>query len=203
MYYDVVDDYGFPYHWNATKEKRDSSSSSGNRCMSTMSWAYTATGQKRYLDAADKHTGKKKITIWTLNGFGQEYMLNKLTERADAVPPATVQDLAAEALGGGKVKLSWTAPGDDGAQGTAVWYQVKYASLEIKERSDWRTEADKAISFWAAVNVKGEPKPSPAGTKETLVVEGVAPGVTWFAMKSYDGQPNQSDLSNVVRIAVK
>lgn len=190
---------GFSYYW--TSDEWQGYSASGHRCMSTMGWAYLATGQQRYLDAADKHAGK--IEPWYENGFGQEYVYIKTTPRADAIPPAAVKDLAGEALGGGKVRLTWTAPGNDGAVGQAAEYQVKHATMEIKERSDWRNKADSEVSFWAATNVRGEPQPSPAGTKETFTIEGLAPGVYWFAMKSYDSQPNQSDLSNVVKVEVK
>ncbi|MDD4888727.1 MAG: glycoside hydrolase family 127 protein [Phycisphaerae bacterium] len=190
---------GFSYHWSA--DKPEGRSGSGNRCMSTMAWAYLATGQSRYLAAADKHAGK--LADWYSNGFGQEYVYIKTTKRADATPPAAVKYLAAEAVGGGKVKLTWTAPGDDGDKGAAAEYQVKYSTKQIKEHCDWRTEADKAISFWAAVNCKGEPKPSPAGAKESFTAEGLAPGTYWFALKVYDAQPNQSDLSNVVKVDVK
>jgi hypothetical protein len=189
---------GFSYHW--TSAAPEGRSSSGHRCMSTMAWAYLATGQKRYLDAADKHAGK--LSDWYQNGFGQEYVYIKTTPRPDATLPAAVTDLAAEAAGGGKVKLTWTAPADPDDPKVAE-YQVKYATKEIKEHSDWRTEADKAISFWAATNCKGEPKPAAGGTKESFTAEGLAPGVTWFALKSYDKQPNQSDLSNVVKVEVK
>ncbi|MGQ9662584.1 MAG: beta-L-arabinofuranosidase domain-containing protein [Kiritimatiellia bacterium] len=190
---------GFSYAW--TTENPGGRSSSGHRCMSTMAWAYLATGQQRYLNAADKHAGK--LDEWYQNGFGQEYVYIKTTSRADPTPPAAINDLRAEPLGGGKVKLIWTAPGDDGNMGCAVEYQVKYATKEIKERADWRNKADSEISFWAAMNCKGEPRPAPAGTPETFVVEGLQPGTYWFALKTYDEQPNQSDLSNVVQVEVK
>lgn len=79
--------------------------------------------------------------------------------------------------------------------GRAAEYQVKYAAKEIKEHSDWRTEADKAVSFWAATNLKGEPKPSAPGAKESFIVEKLPPGPCWFALTSYGHGPNQSDLS--------
>ena len=209
MYYDVaLKAGGFSYTW--TMDDPGKRSGSGTRCMSTMSWAYQATGQRRYLEAADLHApvAGPNLNAWNLSGFGQEYVNIKLGTRADAVPPAAVKDLAAEVLGGGRggglaVRLTWTAPGDNGAEGQAAEYQVKFARMEIKEHSDWRTEADKALSFWAATNVKGEPKPAAAGAKETFTVDGLAPGAYWFALKTYDRQPNQSDLSNVVKVEVK
>jgi len=200
LYYDVAKYAGgFSYRWST--EDPGKRSASGNRCMSTMSWAYLATGQMRYLEAADLHAGE--LWPWYLSGFGQEYVTIKRTARADRTLPAAVTDLGARPLGGGKVQLSWTAPGDDDSEGQASEYQVKYATKEIKEHADWRTEADKAVSFWAATNCKGEPKPSPAGTREAFTVEGLEAGTYWFALKSYDEQPNQSDLSNVVKVTVR
>ncbi len=190
---------GFSYYWASDEWK--GWSPSGHRCMSTMAWAYLATGQKRYLEAADKHAGR--LAEWYSSGFGQEYVYLKTVPRKDPVAPAGVADLRAEALGGGKVRLTWTAPGDDGDKGQAAEYQVKYAAKQIKERSDWRTRADREISFWAATNCKGEPKPGDAGSAESFTVDRLAPGTHWFALKSYDEQPNQSDLSNVVKVEVK
>jgi hypothetical protein len=198
---------GFSYSWYA--DRPGGRSSSGHRCMSTMGWAYLATGQRRYMDAADAHAQVAKLGVeralryWQVNGFGQEYVSLRKSPRADTDRPAAVPDLKAEALGGGKVKLTWTAPGDDGNAGTAAEFQVKYAAKEIRERSDWRRKADTEISFWAATNCKGEPAPAKAGTKQSFTVEDLKPGTTWFALKSYDEQPNQSDLSNVVQVEVK
>jgi PcRGLX-like protein central beta sandwich domain/Beta-L-arabinofuranosidase, GH127 catalytic domain len=192
---------GFSYHWSAyQKNKR---SVSGDRCMSTMSWAYVATGQKRYLQAATKHASGWKERKWYLSGFGQDYLHIKHGKRSDSVAPAAVKDLVAKALGGGKATLSWAAPGNDGATGKASEYQIKYAEKDIKERSDWRNKAQTEISFWAATNCVGEPKPGAAGGKEKFIVSGLKPGTYWFALKTYDQQPNQSDLSNVVKCVVK
>lgn len=201
LYYDVAKHAGgFSYRWSPDDPGKRSSS--GNRCMSTMSWAYLATGRRRYLEAADMHAAGD-FKRWYLSGFGQGYVTIKRVRRADTTLPAAVKDLSARALDGGKVQLKWTAPGDDGNEGEASEYQVKYATKEIKAHADWRTEADRATSFWAATNCKGEPEPSPAGTGETFTVEGLAPGTYYFALKSYDEQPNQSDLSNVVKVTVK
>lgn len=189
---------GFSYNW--TTAEPGGRSPSGNRCMSTMAWAFLATGQQRYLEAADKHAGR--MTEWLQNGFGQEYVYIKTTPRPDATLPAAVTDLTAAAMGGGRVRLTWTAPADPGNQ-RAAEYQVKHAAKEIRERADWRTRADSEISFWAASNCQGEPTPAAAGTRESFTVAGLAPGTRWFALKSYDRQPNQSDLSNVVAVEVQ
>lgn len=49
----------------------------------------------------------------------------------DAAPPSAVADLAVVKLGAGQYRLNWTAPGDDGANGTAARYRVKYSVSPI------------------------------------------------------------------------
>ena len=75
--------------------------------MNTMSWAYMATGQKRYMDAADTHAKGWKISQWYLSGFGQDYLTIKQTERADPTLPSAVSDLAASAVGGKLLTFTW------------------------------------------------------------------------------------------------
>ena len=201
--YDVVRKAGgFSYDWSADDPGKWSYS--GHRCMSTMAWAYLATGRQRYLAAADVHSKVKSnlMRYWVTSGFGQEYYTIKHTKRADATPPAAVTDLAAEALGDGKVRLTWTAPGGDAKTGRASEYQIKRADKQIVEHANWRERADSEISFWAATNCKSEPAPAAAGKRQSYIVTGLAAGTHWFALKSYDAQPNQSDLSNVVKLVL-
>ena len=134
---------------------------------------------------------------------GMEDNAKAFVETYRETHPHAVKDLAAKANGGGTVHLTWTAPGDDGDSGAAAEYQIKYANMTIKERSDWRNKPKEEISFWAATNCKGEPKPRKAGTKESFTVKGLKPGTYYFALKTYDEQPNQSDLSNVVKVVVQ
>jgi hypothetical protein len=208
LYYDdakVNEPKGFSYSWYPNK--KGSRSPSGDRCMSTMSWAYLATGKQQYMDAANWHASRisdrRLDEYWQVNGFGQEYMTLRKTGRDDPVAPGAVTDLRAEPLGGGKVKLTWTAPGDDGVEGRSAEVQIKHSNLRIVERSDWREKAGEEISFWAATNVQGEPVPADAGTVQGMVIDGLDPGARYFALKSYDEQPNQSKLSNVVSVEVK
>ena len=118
--------------------------------------------------------------------------------RPDKKAPAAVKGL--KAVGGaGNVTLTWTAPGDDGAKGTATVYQVKHADLPMVETASGdKTE----VNFWAANNVSGEPKPAKAGSREKMVVDGLKPGVYYFAIKSRDEFNNDSAISNVVEVTV-
>ena len=107
----------------------------------------------------------------------------------DDWPPARVTNLVASEPTPNSVKLTWTAPGDNGNTGTATEYDIRYSTSEITEGN------------WAdATQYIGEPTPSIATTPETFVVPNLDPGTKYyFALKTRDEVPNQwSLLSNVV-----
>ena len=104
----------------------------------------------------------------------------------DTTPPAAVSDLQAITGGLGAVGLSWTAPGDDGGQGTATSYDLRYASAPITE-----------ANWGSASPVSGEPAPAAAGTSQGMTVSGLTPGASYyFALKTEDEAPNVSPVSN-------
>lgn len=108
----------------------------------------------------------------------------------DTTPPGTVSDLAA--VPGnfpGEVRLTWTAPGDDGATGTASQYTIKVSSVPITSGT-FAASAD--LDRWIT-----EFAPHAAGTPETLFVAGMDPDSTWyFALETTDEVPNASGISN-------
>lgn len=106
----------------------------------------------------------------------------------DNDPPAAVSDLAASASTTNGVTLTWTAPGDDGAVGTASYYDIRYSRSPITDAT------------WASASqAGGEPAPKPAGDADSFVVQPLAPGTTYyFALKTADEKLNWSALSNVV-----
>lgn len=92
------------------------------------------------------------------------------------------------------VTLDWTAPGDDGNIGTASQYQMRY---NINAPSD-TTEIAKMNWFNAATDVTGLPTPLIAGTTQSVVVNGLNSGITYyFLMRTADEVPNWSLLSNL------
>jgi hypothetical protein len=106
----------------------------------------------------------------------------------DGISPASVDDLEAALHDAERVHLRWTAPGDDGRQGTAEEYDIRLYSSEI-DTSNWRL----------ATQVSGEPDPAPSGTVQTMMVRGLSAGSHYFAMKTRDedpDSPNWSGLSN-------
>ncbi len=103
------------------------------------------------------------------------------------------QGLVAQAPSAVGVTLTWTAPGDDGDQGTAAQYDVRYSTSTITE-TNW-DQATEAI---------GEPSPQAAGSSESFEVTGLEPNTTYyFALKAADEVPNWSALSNVVAVTTQ
>jgi hypothetical protein len=86
------------------------------------------------------------------------------------------------------VKLRWTAPGDDGSDGTASYYDIRYS-----------TSMDTLLSWEDATQVVGEPLPAPAGQRQSITIAGLQLGTTYFfAIRAADEVLNWSDMSNIV-----
>jgi chitodextrinase len=88
------------------------------------------------------------------------------------------------------VTLSWTAPGDNGSQGRASTYEVRFSTAP---------PAGDTLAWWnAAVSVANIPAPNSAGFAETLLVNSLSGGVThYFALRAVDERGNRSPVSNV------
>ncbi|MDD5251524.1 MAG: hypothetical protein PHT12_02725, partial [Patescibacteria group bacterium] len=107
---------------------------------------------------------------------------------ADVTPPAAVSNLALSGATASTIELAWTAPGDDGASGTAALYDIRYSTAPILTDGD----------FTAAAEVLGDPFPAVAGTSQTMTAIGLAANTTYyFAMKTRDEVPNISAVSNL------
>ena len=106
----------------------------------------------------------------------------------DTIPPARVIDLAAVFATTTSVELAWTAPGDDGDEGKAVEYDLRYALAPITEEA-W----DEAL------RAESVPAPDSAGSPESYTVSGLELGTAYsFALKVVDDALNVSELSNSV-----
>ena len=102
--------------------------------------------------------------------------------------PSDIADLHITNINSTSASLAWTAPGDDGAVGTATSYDIRMSTSPITILN-WNTTTELA----------GEPNPSIAGSSETFVVSNLTPEVTYyFALKTSDEIPNWSGISNVV-----
>ncbi|HAV42803.1 TPA: hypothetical protein DCX15_02140, partial [bacterium] len=112
----------------------------------------------------------------------------------DDIPPAAVtltavgkEDLD---LTEGEVRLNWIAPGDDGVEGRAKRYIIKY-SLE-------EPAVDKEAWWGRATEVKEDvPMPQDARTPQEMIVKGLVNNQKYhFCLRTEDERPNISDFSN-------
>lgn len=111
-------------------------------------------------------------------------------QTGDVTAPDAVNNLlAVPGAFPGEIRLTWTAPGDDGATGTASGYIIKVSHATITA-GNFDAAAD--IDRWITEFV-----PHAAATPETLFVFGLNPDSSWhFAMKTQDEVPNTSAISN-------
>ncbi|MEZ5358239.1 MAG: fibronectin type III domain-containing protein [Candidatus Zixiibacteriota bacterium] len=107
---------------------------------------------------------------------------------AEDTAPERITTFAVTGNTSTSVSLSWTAPGDDGAVGTATTYDIRYSTSLIT-----------SANFNAATAVTGEPSPQAAGNLESFTVTGLNPSTQYyFAIKAADEVPNWNTMSNVV-----
>lgn len=106
----------------------------------------------------------------------------------DVTPPAEITDLRVASVSADSVTLHWTAPGNDGYDGTADVYELRYSTKPIDE-ANWHEAAP----------FSNPPEPDAAGSEQQMTAEGLRPGRTYFiAAKTSDESGNVSGLSNVV-----
>ncbi|MFO7897923.1 MAG: hypothetical protein R6V58_02560 [Planctomycetota bacterium] len=201
---------GYPYHTVKQGPYNVKPSERGNHCpwanaylIDVHAFAYEQTGDPAYKEAMEFAWEKLDPRDGKFLMFLPAAVRRVYGPRADKKPPAAVEDLKAEALGGGKVRLTWTASGDDEKTGTAAVYQIKVATKPILEFVPWPEKKDTHVAFWGAENVPDEPQPKRAGTKQTYTFKDLKPGTVWFAIKSRDELDNQSAISNVVKLELK
>ena len=154
-----------------------------------IAWCYQYTGDERYRKWFEQ-LHSRRPGQWAYTNYGPA--------KTDTSPPAKVGDLKAEALGGGTVKLNWTAPAGGPAR-----YQVKWSTKPMVRRIKWPEQKDTHANWWAANDVAGEPKPARPGTRQSAAAKAVSPGARFFAIRSFDAASNRSAISNIVELEVK
>ena len=108
------------------------------------------------------------------------------TDIPDEIPPSTINDLLSESSDD-VIELFWTAPGDDGTQGTATGYEIRMSLNDITE-SNWEN----------AELLQNPPWPLTAGSSQNYIVDNLILGNSYyFAIKAYDDNQNFASLSNV------
>ncbi len=85
------------------------------------------------------------------------------------------------------IALLWTSPGDDGDEGRATDYDIRYSRYPITDKN-----------FNLAYRYRGAPTPQVAGSLQFCIISGLLPNTDYyFAMKSADEAGNWSGMSNV------
>ena len=162
-----------------------------------------------YLDARLLHSGSPDL----INRFMQQgdFLLEgvafdgqyadtvrwdvSVTGFPDTIAPSAITDLT----GGpgdedGSISLEWTAPGDDGNLGKAATYMVRTSTYPIRTEQDWREASSKP----------GEPRPSPAGGTERMVIRNlVSASYVYVAMRAADDFFNVSPLGNCAKVLAR
>lgn len=99
----------------------------------------------------------------------------------DTTAPDAPTTLTAVADGAGALLLAWSAPGDDGATGTASAYQLRRADAPIADDAAWDS----------ATPVADLPAPAPAGTTQSLRLGGLDASRTYhLALRAVDDAGN-------------
>jgi hypothetical protein len=140
-------------------------------------------------------TGNTKycFAIKTLDEASNKSMLSNVafakTSAPDTISPAIINDLTVVRARPVSIEIAWTAPGDDGTTGMALYYEIRYSKVPITD-----------LTWDAAVPVINAPDPEMAGKLQSMIVIGLAPETTYYlAIRTTDEQKNKSLLSNIVR----
>jgi len=105
----------------------------------------------------------------------------------DITPPSKITDLAAQTVSENEIKLTWTAPGDDGNIGIPTGYDIRFSTVDITGQN-----------WGASTNCTDEPVPKGAGNPENFTVTGLFANTKYyFAIVSFDETPNLSPLSDI------
>ncbi len=151
--------------------------------------AYAAAGQAWFSAriAAQKNWEAAKIKVDADFQAAKDKCAAASPTGADVTAPAAVTNLSLSGATANSIVLAWTAPGDDGAVGTAAAYDIRYSTSAIASDAD----------FAAATQATGEPAPAVAGTSQTMTVTGLSAATTYyFVLKTQDAVPNVSIPSN-------
>ena len=132
------------------------------------------------------------VAIQTENAAGRSVLttLNTPVALPDRVAPAAITDLRIVTLQPEEVSLAWTAPGDDGARGTAASYDLRYAERPIETRQD----------FAQAVPLDVSVQPDTAATPEHVALTNLPRNTPlYFGLTAVDNAGNESPVARTQR----
>jgi len=156
-------------------------------------WAHlsptgTVPTARRHHSAIFDPIGDRMIVFGGENASGTALGDTWQLSFTDATAPATVTDLDAIQAGSGYVKISWTAPGDDGSGGGAARsYDIRYTTGTLD-----------GTTFCSATRWGSPPTPASPGTVQNVTITGLTNG-SWynFAIKTIDDVGNVAAISNI------
>ena len=132
------------------------------------------------------------VAIEAKNSIGNQGALSNLDNNSawvdDQTPPASITDLVVvTGEYGGELNLSWTAPGDNGREGKATAYVVKYSVSQFTDQT----------SFDNGTTYQQSWQPEISGNQENRTLKGLTGGETYYvAIKAVDEVGLQASLSN-------
>lgn len=139
------------------------------------------------LDSVDPITPDRKSTL--TNGRLNIFTALSVFED-DQIAPAAIDDLIVTDVTRTSAQLAWTATGDDGYEGLARHYDIRYSRSPLDSQAAWDN----------AIRVQDPPRPSSPGTLETLTIDGLFhSSVYYFGIQVFDNVSNASDLSNIAQ----
>ncbi len=112
-----------------------------------------------------------------------DFSANASVTVKDTFNPGDITDLNALALSSNKVRLSWTAPGNDGSSGKVAAYEIRRSGNIIKTDSECS----------AAMALNHGLTPKSAGTTEVVDLVSHLPSTTYYyCVRAYDFSGNRS-----------
>jgi len=126
-----------------------------------------------------------------------EAMEGAVAVKDDTVSPARITDLAvgglnliSDGVSYARLSLEWTAPGDDGNNGLASRYDIRYSREPIQDGA-----------YLPYPKVPDIPEPMQGGQTQSITLEWKS-GIYYFAIVAYDEAYNRSPISNVLEVDV-
>ena len=111
----------------------------------------------------------------------------------DTTPPGPITDFSVAAVDSEGITLTWQAPGDDGFQGTAAQYELRYSTVPIRSQ----------VAFDTARVASAVPPPRSSGTLEQFTVTGLQSNTPYyFAVLARDNVNNTSPLATTSTNAI-
>ena len=112
-----------------------------------------------------------------------------VTTAIDEIAPAAITDLQVHegfAAMHGRIRIEWTAPGDNENEGVAASYEIRYSTNEITDEN------------WDSAEIaECDLQPQEAGTSQYFDVNDLEDAtIYYFAIKTTDASGNVSEISN-------